>query len=241
MALLERRAQRGGGEEDDHSDRRDRVTDLGRRGIMAYAERAVLADEATAPWRMGHGSAIPYELLTGSGNRELLVAGIDILERLILHHRRFVYVPTAPNRLLRTIGDALDPLEYAIVDTLQRTSERIVEQGHYRGAWRDAVDRARWFAKEAGSQVVVGVFRASAHAPAHVFYAHKDHADEAALIVLADATLQEHRGFPTLIELADRVCAATFDAGGFQTSVQMAYSETGLPYRYLRERETRYG
>jgi hypothetical protein len=241
MALLERRRRRGGGEVSDEANRQDVLSDLGRRGIMAYAERAVLADESTAPWRMGHGSAIPYELLTGSGSRELLEAGLDVLERLVLKHRRFVYVPSAPDRLLRTIGDALDPLEYAIVGTLRRTAEQIVEHGHYRGAWRDAFERARRFAIEAGSQVVVGLFRASAHAPAHVFYAHRDHADEAALIVLADAVLQEHRGFPTLIDLADRVCSATFDANGFQASVQLAYTETGLPYRYLRERETRYG
>ena len=57
----------------------------------------------------------------------------------------------------------------------------------------------------------------------------------------ADAALQEHRGCPTLLELADRVCHATFDPGSFQASVQAAYAETGLPYQYLRERETRYG
>lgn len=237
IELLNRRAQRGAR---DVPDRRDQLSELGRRGIMSYAERAILAERSTAPWRLGHGSALPYELLTGSGNPELLAAGIDVLERLVLKHRRFVYVPSdTTNRLLLTIGDALEPLEYAVVDTLREQAERIVTSGHYRGEYRDSFKRALAFAKEAGLQVVAGVFRASAHVPAHVFYAHKDFVDEAALIVLADAALQEHRGFPTLIDLADTVCRSAFDASGFQSSVQLAYSEAGVPYRYLGERETR--
>lgn len=237
IELLERRAHRGAR---DVPDRRDQLSELGRRGIMSYAERAVLADKSTARWRMGHGNAIPYELLTGSGNYDLLVAGVDVLDRLILGHRRFVYVPSdTTNRLLLTIGDALNPLEYAVVSTVQRVAEGIVRSGHYRGEWRDAYQKALTFASEAGAQVVAGVFRASAHSPAQVFYAHKDFADEAALIAMADAALQEHRGFPTLIDLADTVCRATFDASGFQASVQLAYTEAGVPYRYLGERETR--
>src|SRR5438067_2241265 len=118
---------------------------------------------------MGHGSAIPYELFIGSGNSDLLAAGIDVLDRLILQHRRFVYVPSnAANRLLLSIGDALEPLEYAVVDTLHHSAVNIVRTGHhYRGRdWRAAYDRALEFAETAGRQVVAGVYRASRYAPA---------------------------------------------------------------------------
>ena len=40
-------------------------------------------------------------------------------------------------------------------------------------------------------------------APPQLFYAHEDHADIAALVALADSVLQEQRGFPLLIDLAD--------------------------------------
>ena len=37
----------------------DRLSELARRGIMAYAERAVLREKSNAQWRMGHGSPAP--------------------------------------------------------------------------------------------------------------------------------------------------------------------------------------
>jgi hypothetical protein len=61
----------------------------------------------------------------------------------------------------------------------------------------------------------------------------------AAHIALADSLLQEHRGFPLLIDLADTVCSTTFGADTFTSSVRMAYANAGQPFRYLGERETR--
>ena len=65
IELLENRNQRTGFDQESHH---DHLTSLGRRGIMAYAERAVLLHRSSASWRMGHGNPAPYELLTGSGN-----------------------------------------------------------------------------------------------------------------------------------------------------------------------------
>ena len=131
LDLLERRRQRTGYEQEGQ---RDRLTSLGRRGIMAYAERAVLLKRSAAPWRMGHGNPAAYEILTGSGMVELAEHGLDVLEELVLHHQRFVFVPSAPsNRMLLTIGNALRPLEYAIVDTLESYLSNVAD-GHYRGS-----------------------------------------------------------------------------------------------------------
>ena len=63
----------------------------------------------------------------------------------------------------------------------------------------------RDFIKTVASKVVVGLFRATHFAPAQKFYAHVDHADLAAHIVLADSMMQEHRGFPLLADMARRV------------------------------------
>jgi hypothetical protein len=207
---------------------------------MAYAERAVLLDRSNAVWRMGHGSPTPYELVTGSGMIELLRAGLDVMQRLVLDHRRFVYVPSATSaRELLTIGNALNPLEYAIVGTNEEALDRIAA-GHYRGdAWGNAARDVATFVKECGSKVVVGMYRASALAPAQMFYAHVDHAHEAALIAIADSVLQEHRGFPLLIDLADGLCSATFGADWFAASTRLAYAHAGEPYRYMAERKTR--
>ena len=59
-------------------------------------------------------------------------------------------------------------------------------------------------------------------------------------IALADSVLQEHRGFPLLIDLADAVCRGVFGRESIEGPVATAYAEAGAPWRYLSERETRY-
>lgn len=233
LDLLDRRRRRTGV---DYEDRWDTLSELGRRGIMAYAERAILLEKSTAAWRMGHGNPAPYELLTGSGSMELLARGLEVLARLI-DYERFVFVPSAPaDRALLTIGDTLGPLEYAIIDTAQDAMRAIVEGGHYGQKYRQL---AQEFVAAYGPRIVRGVFRASAVAPAYVFYAHADRAHEAALLAMADAALQEHRGFPLLIDLADAVAGHTFSAEALRGLVRTAYAGQDQPWRYLTERETR--
>lgn len=236
--LMERRRQRTGY---DAVSRRDSLSDLARRGIMTYAERAVLLQKSEAPWRMGHGNPLAYELLTGSGMSVLVDRSLDLLAELVLCHQRFVFVPSGTaDRVLLTIGGALRPLEYAIVDTMEGwILTKIIGEGHYRGEWAPLIPRLRAFAAEVGSQVVVGVFRASPLAPAQVFYAHKDYAHLAVRIALADSVLQVHRGFPMLIDLADALCTATFGTDSLTVSAQNAYAETGAAFQYFPERQTR--
>jgi len=121
--LLERRLGRSAiGVADPH----DTLSELARRGIMGYAERAVLLEQSSAPWRLGHGSVAPYELLTGAGvmsgsSMPLLDATAKMLRALVLEHQQFIFVPsTIADRWLMTVGDALRPLEYAIVETAER-------------------------------------------------------------------------------------------------------------------------
>jgi len=234
--LLERRRSRSGV---DHPTKRDQLSDLARRGIMAFAERSVLLNRSEAVWRMGHGNPLAYELVTGSGSPQLCTMGVRLLGDLV-RFGKFVYVPSGPKqRELLTIGGALQPLEYAIVDTLQMQLERIA-QGHYRGEhWDEAKNAVETLVREVGDKVVIGVYRASQFSPPQVFYAHIDHAHEAALIAIGDSVLQEHRGFPMLIDLADRVCKMMFGGHTFGTSTQLAYTDAGEPFRYMAERASR--
>jgi hypothetical protein len=237
LELLERRRQRGGLGQ---PSRRDRLSELGRRGIMTFAERAVLLRRSTALWRMGHGNPLAFELLTGSGMPQLVSLSIELLRELVLEHQRFVFVPSAPaDRVLLTIGDALRPLEYAIVDDQQDRLLRLAERGGYRGEWAPLRQALRRFAEEVGPQVVVGVYRASPIAPAQVFHAHAEHAHTAAAIAIADSVMQEHKGFPLLIDLADTICGTTFGADSLGSLAELAYVEAGAPFRYVPEREQR--
>jgi len=244
MDLLERRGRRGGL----HATPRDVLSELAQRGLMSFAERAVLADKAQAPWRLGHGSPAPLELI-GAKFTDLVIESIKVIRRLI-DHRRFVFVASEPSdRALLTIGQGLYPLEYAIVGTLP---ERIAAYlDHWTPTHRPTVDAAwdgevlppeewvRRFRDVVAPQVVYGLYRATLLAPPQLFYAHVDHAHVAARIAIADSVLLEERGFPLLIDLADRVCKSVYAGGSLKEMAEAAYAATEAPFRYQSERATR--
>lgn len=220
----------------------NQLSELARRGIMTFAERAILKQKSTSPWRMGHGNPLPYELLTGlwSSHHSRISLSVSLMKWYVEDHKRFVFVPSAPRkRHLLTIGYALNPLEFAIVQTLKPDIEALIQTGGYRRE-SGVLQIMEELCEEIAPQIVLGLFRAWHGAPPFIFYSHVDHAHIAAHIALADSVLQEHRGFPMLIDLADSVCKSTFGVDTFMASVQTAYADSGEPFRYLAERETRY-
>lgn len=220
---------------------RDKVARLVRRGIMAYVERAALLEKATAPWRMGHGNPLTVELLNGSGLPQLAERSLVMLRQLVLDHRRFLFVPSSSPNYLLTIGNALAPFEYAVVETLEHYVLNVIrsQAERYVPLPPDLIDALRRFAKDVGSQVVRGLYRASPLAPPQTFFAHVDHVHEAAHIALADSMMLEHRGFPLLIDLADQLCRMTFDNQSFTSIASLAQVDAGHPWRYRSERSTR--
>lgn len=231
--LLSRRATRASANQ---PSRRDVLSELIRRGAMAYAERAFLAEMSNAPWRMGHGHPAPYELLTGSGSTDLLHMGLAVMRKLV-EHKRFIFVPSdVSDRVVLSLGQALRPLEFMILERDDRRMRPIIEDGHLRGRHLEA---AMSFFHEVAPKIVVGMYRTYRQAPPRVFYAHEDYAQQAALIAMADSVLQPQRSFPTLIDLADSVAGRLFGAEAFGATMQNAYSRRGHPLRFLGERETR--
>ncbi len=216
-----------------------RFSEMSQRGLMAYAERAVLMErvDPSSPWRMGHGNPFPYEMLSNfwASKPDVTRRALDLLTRIV-EHKRFVFVPSSPGKHLVTIGNALKAREYILIETAKIGLEKIVSQGHARSVM---LDYQKDFINKYGSQVVVGLFKSTDIAPPHVFYAHRDYARTAALIAIADGILQEHRGFPMLIDLADQICYSTFHPETFFASVRQAYADAGQPFRFLGERETR--
>lgn len=188
------------------------ISDMLRRGLMANAELAVLARKADAPWRMGHGHPLPKELLTGANFPELIELSLPLFDELMLRHKQFVYVPRGTSsRLLQTIGDALLPLEFAIVETLDGYMSSVIEEGHYgTGKFQAARQHLGDFQTSASGKLVVGAFRVSPFAASQIFYAHADTAAEAALVAMSDALLVEARGFPMLLDIAGSICREMF-------------------------------
>lgn len=235
MTVLERREKREGQGLDG-----EKLSDLARRGIMTYAERAILKDKSQALWRMGHGNLVAYELITGlwASKKERIQVSLDLINWFV-DYKRFVFVPSAPRkRHWLMIGNALKPMEYAIVQTLQPDIENMLDTGGYRNE-SGVRPLMQSFAHDVAPKIVVGLYRVWDAAPPYLFYAHVDNAEMAAHIAMADSLLQEHRGFPMLIDLADTVCTTTFGLDTFLPSVQSVYAEQGQPFKYLGERETR--
>jgi hypothetical protein len=247
LQVLERRAQRAAL---NHATPSDQLRELARKAVMDYAERAILLHNSDAIWRMGHGNPITYELLTGADILELMVAATNMTRQLIEGYRKFVFVASEPrDRFLLTIGQALPPLHYALVGSLSERLEGWFQQRRFTMEstadllWDgEPIAPPEWiprFIERVASQVMVGLYRASALAPAQLFYAHVDHAHMAAHIVLADSMFQEERGFPLLIDLAHHVCDSVF-GGSLHHLTETAYAAAGAPWRYFSERTTRH-
>lgn len=220
---------------------------------MSYAEVAALLDHAPAAarWRMGHGSPAPYQLLAGAGNPDVSITSIKLLRRLI-DHRRFVFVASEPaDRAYLTVGQALRPLEFAVLGTLAERIGPFVDGISFSGPptvddrWDGQrlrpVDWVVRFRDEVASQVLVGVYRASRFAPPQTFYAHRDRFQTAARVAVADSVLLPDRGFPMLIDLADRACKAVYGGGSLTEMANAAYARVASPFQYQSERANRPG
>jgi hypothetical protein len=243
---LERRGKRAGL---NRPDRRDGLSELAQRAVMSYAEAAVLVNHATKTWRMGHGSPAPYQLLNAAGNPDVAIESIRVLRSLI-ERKKFVYVASEPgDRSLLTFGQSLRPLEFLVLTTLDERIEDFVKDVQFSprvtvdDRWDDERLRPEeWvirFRKEIASQVLVGVFRASLLAPPQVFYAHRDCFEYAAAVALADSVLLPDRGFPMLIDLADRTCKSVYGGGSLRDVADTAYARAGAAFRYGSERMNR--
>ncbi|HYO53211.1 hypothetical protein [Archangium sp.] len=210
---------------------RDILSELARRNIRAYAERAILVDRAEAEWRIGQGNPCSREMLSGSGYTRLLRASLDVLRRLIQEHKKFVFVPKAlEERGYLTLGGALKAGEYAILHTLEEDSSHFVKRWQY----HDGVgDEALAFVRECCPDVFIGLFRASEQAPPRLFYAHREHVHIAAHIALADSLLRPERGFPMLLDVADASCRGVFGSESFLGLVNDAYTRAGATFHYF--------
>jgi hypothetical protein len=224
----------------DQSDEAPSMSSLKARAVMTYAERAMLLKRSKAPWRLGHGSALPYEILVGAGDRSLIERSITLLHELLAGHTRWIFVPSrVADRGLKTVATALSPLEYAVIGDSRHVINGYFREGYQRPNHYELRTQLHQLRDEVARDVMQCVCRASAFAPGQMFYAHRDHVHEAARIVMADSVLAEHRGFPNLIGLADALCKQLFDARGLADTVEATYARMHQPYVYLPERATR--
>jgi hypothetical protein len=221
----------------------DQMGEMVQKALLDYAERAILLRRSKAVWRLGHGNPMTYELLTGGGNLELMVEATRVLRELVESHQKFVFVAGEPReRLFMTIGQALRPMEYAILGTLDERLENWLHQQRFKHGARlmwdnESVTPAEWIPRvieRVASKIAVGLFRPTLLSPAQWFYAHVDHSDIAGHIALADSMLKE-QGTSLLLEMAQRVCTAVFGES-LEALAESAYVAAGAHHRFLSGR-----
>ncbi len=216
VALIERRQ---------HDDK-TKLNSLAMRSIRAYAERAILLEKANSKWLLGYGFPAPYELMMGfwANREEVKDKSIDLMTRLI-NHERFVYVQACAQPELWVLGNALHPFEYLIVETMKDKMVQMVNSGNTR---LDIKNEYEQFAKIAGDQIAVGVYKVSKLSPPQIFYCHVDHIQTAALIAMADSALQLHSGTPMLLDLAENLCKNAFGKNDFMASIDQAHTRADV-------------
>jgi hypothetical protein len=239
IEFLERRARRDSSAQ---MPGQDQVGELVQKALLDYAERAILLRRSQATWRLGHGNPVTYELLTGGGSLEVMVQATGVLRELVEVHQKFVFLAGEPREaLFRTIGQALHPMEYAVIDTLDHRLNAWLHQERFkvgvstRLIWdQESITAAEWIPRvidRVASKIVVGLLRPSLFAPAQLFYAHVDHSEVAAHIGLADSMLKEQGG-SMLLEMAHHVCASVFGES-LEALAESAYAAAGAHDRFL--------
>jgi len=215
--------------------------------LMIYKERQVLLDDSQDHFKLIQGPIFPHEMLSGSGRAHTMVTCLNLIKRLIDDGNYACIVSnTSAYRDLKMLGMALNPGEYIVVRTGTDLLEDYFEGANYtdtpipKYGNRSQKEVFKQFQREYGDKVRQGVLRAHPLSPPYIFYCNADHLDEAAHILLADASNTGARGFPLLIDLADQYCSGAFKASEYTSFMNAEFSyAAGGSGAYMSERTTR--
>lgn len=197
------------------------------RAVMACSERALALRQPEA-WRMVHGELLPFELWAALGKDRPLRARLDIGRRLIESKRVVAVVEASRNIQLLNAGELLEPGEYLEARDLKAELDEYRDGSGGRGAHFNSreSEEFREFAARYGPEVGVAIFKAGPKA--YIMHAHRSVLEQAAALVIADASNQPLRGFPLLIDYADRVLHHYLAQGDFDRQIQFKTARLGL-------------
>lgn len=212
-----------------------RLSPLLYRSLMLHEERR-LALERGEEWKMLHGPIVPLEMRLGRlGVTGVLEENLSVAERLV-EHGKVVGVLSSTRRLrILNLGYLLRPGEYMRVAgaarIMREEARRVPEEE--RVLLEDFIERY-------GDKIIVGVFRAGGRA--YVFEAVEGFFDEAAHIVLEDSRLNAFKGFPLLLEYADRVVSRVLNGRVFAERFEYGLASRGVEgfEMYFDERRMRW-
>ncbi len=180
------------------------------RSLMLYKERE-LALSRDEEWKMLHGPIVPLEMRLGRlGIRDVLEENIALAEKIV-EYKKFIGVLSSTNKLrVLNLGYLLEPGEYMFISS----ADKFMRSEHRR-LTREEESIIEDFLEVYGSKISVGIFRATNKA--YVFEAYRDFFDNAASIIIADSLNNKMKGFPFLIDYADKLCSRLFSSEEFKS------------------------
>ncbi|MFC4118980.1 hypothetical protein [Nonomuraea zeae] len=219
------------------------TSNLASQALMLFGERKILLAQE-ADWRMIHGELIPFQLRTGVGHpRENLPAVFDLVRQYV-KDQCFIAVSESPEDLdVLNAGIVLEPGEFIELRTLADDLTGFLDGDENAGTIKanfHKLDRAtfRAFIAEVGPEVTILLIKAG-HRP-FILECHRDRAEEAAALFLADALWTRGlpdsgapataRGFPFHIDLADNVARTMFKGGEFRAFIETRLLELGVEH-----------
>lgn len=225
---------------------RDGLSNLLLHALMTYKEREFLLESGPDVFKLIHGPMFPYEMLTGAGRAHALTTCLKIIGKLVDDGHYAAIVSSSTDGELLDLGLALDAREYLIVQHGADILQSFLGDANFtrtpiaQYAGKSQIDVFEEFMCSYGSRVVQGVVKAHAQSRPFVFFCNSDNVDEAVHMLLADAENTGPRGFPLLIDLADRYCADSFKASEYTARVNAEFTRaTGGSLMYQSERSTR--
>jgi hypothetical protein len=210
------------------------LSNLAIRSMMLYKEREV-AVNLEEKFKFVHGPFLPWELRSGRLKfKNALNVSLELGRKMVKDKRIIAVVSDSMMKLdpsttedqllpLTTMGNALlNPYEYMVANPSRVYWEKALDESHFN---QDDETMVRDFLKEIGDQLVTGVYKVGAKS--YVFEAHECYLEKAVSFIMADASNQRLRGFPLLIDYADKACHRFFDASSFNKMVEASYISAG--------------
>jgi len=176
------------------------------KSIMLYKEREIALNDKGV-WRLVHGPLIPLELrLSRLGVEGVLETNLELAEKLIKDGHIIGVLSSSSRLRLLNIGYLLKPGEYMYIGDIGRIWEVEMSRGGRSSLLQD-------FIKSYGDKVSIGLFKT--YRKAYIFEACKEFFDEAGHLVMADSIPNKFRGFPFLLDYADRICRSILSSEEF--------------------------
>lgn len=230
----------------------DKLPNLFLYALTLYKERQVLLDAYPDAFKIIQGTMFPHEMLAGSGRHHTMQTCLNLLGRLIDDGQYATIVSNDSHDDLLFFGSALRAGEYLVRSTGTEVLDTYLGDGdgaaraHFTSTpipeygGKSQLELFREFRDKYGPRVVQGVLRAHRLSPPYVFYCNADRLDEAVHTLLADADNNGARGFPLLIDYADRYCAGAFQASEYVNYMNAEFTRAaGGSGLYQSERQTR--